>query len=40
VLLSAAEYEPLKQPDQQAFRTADTPKEFLPTIEKLPAGSA
>jgi prevent-host-death family protein len=38
VLLSVAEYERLKQRDQQAFLAADTPEEFLPAIEKLAAG--
>ena len=40
VLLSVAEYERLKQRDQQAFLAADTPEEFLPAIEKLAAGRA
>jgi PHD/YefM family antitoxin component YafN of YafNO toxin-antitoxin module len=40
VLLSVVEYERLKQHDQQAFRAADTPEEFLPAIEKLAAGAA
>ena len=40
VLLSIAEYERLKQRDQQAFLAADTPEAFLPAIEKLAAGAA
>jgi len=40
VLLSIAEYERLKQRDQQAFLAADTPDALLPAIEKLAAGPA
>jgi hypothetical protein len=40
VLLSIEEYERLKQRDQQVFRAADTPEQFLPDIEKLAAGEA
>jgi prevent-host-death family protein len=40
VLLSVAEYERLKQRDQQAFLAADTPDAFIPAIEKLATGPA
>ena len=40
VLLSIAEYERLKQRDQQAFLAADTPEAFLAAIEKLAADPA
>jgi prevent-host-death family protein len=39
VLLSVAEYERLKQRDQQAFMAGDTPDEFLAAIEELAAGA-
>ncbi len=35
VLLSFEEYQRLKRNDQQAFLAADTPKEFLASIEEL-----
>ena len=35
VLLSFAEYERLKRRDQQAFKAADTPEQFLAAIEEL-----
>lgn len=35
VLLSFAEYERLKRRDQQAFKAADTPEQFLGSIEEL-----
>jgi prevent-host-death family protein len=40
VLLSVAEYERLRQRDQQAFLAADTPDEFIPAIEALAAGTS
>lgn len=38
VLISIEEFERLKTRDQQAFRAADTPEEFLADIEALAAG--
>ena len=35
VLLSFAEYERLKRRDQRAFAAADTPEQFLASIEEL-----
>jgi prevent-host-death family protein len=40
VLLSVAEYDRLKQRDQQVFLAADTPEPFLSAIEKLADGEA
>lgn len=38
VLLSIEEYERLQQRDQQSFRAADTPEQFLAEIEALATG--
>ncbi len=35
VLLSFAEYQRLKRRDQQAFKAADNPEQFLAAIEEL-----
>jgi prevent-host-death family protein len=40
VLLSMAEYERLKQRDQQAFLAVNTPESFIAAIERLATGEA
>ena len=38
ILISVAEYERLKQRDQQAFLAADTPEQFVAEIDGLARG--